>query len=320
MGHRVSLTRALLPTVIIILLPGLLTPVRAQDSSYKHNNNVITLKEVVVRSNVNVPAFIERIQKDTSFYKAFKNLRILGYEALNDVRMLDRDGGVRSSLQSRTVQYVDNGCRWMNIIEQKHSPNYYDKEGKPNTYTAQMYAGLFFTEDTVCGETNVVGTNEFSLKGKSGLSKHKEQLKMLFFNPGKRIPGIPFIGNKIALFSEDVAELYDFVIDMETLKGELCYVFRQTPRTNLTAAEKNRIVINEMITWFSQEKWDIVARQYDLSYKAAVYDFDVRIEVELTRFEDLMVPVSLRYNGNWDVPFKPRERGVFTATLFRFTK
>ena len=28
-------------------------------------------------------------------------------------------------------------------------------------------------------------------KGKSGMAKHKEQLKMLFFNPGKKIPGIP---------------------------------------------------------------------------------------------------------------------------------
>ena len=33
---------------------------------------------------------------------------------------------------------------------------------------------------------------------------------MLFFNPGKKIPGIPFIGNKIALFDDEVAKRYDF--------------------------------------------------------------------------------------------------------------
>lgn len=143
---------------------------------------------------------------------------------------------------------------------------------------------------------------------------------MLFFNPGKKIPGLPFIGNKIALFDEDVADLYDFVIDMEAFKGDMCYVFRLIPRTNLTAGEKDKIVINEMTTWFNINNWEIVARNYDLSYRAGVYDFDVHMEVEMTKFEDLLVPKVLRYNGTWDVVLKKREQGAFTATLFDFTR
>jgi len=27
----------------------------------------------------------------------------------------------------------------------------------------------------------------------------------------------------------------------------------------------------------------------------------------------------MRYNGDWDVIFKKREKGIFTATLFDFT-
>jgi hypothetical protein len=179
---------------------------------------------------------------------------------------------------------------------------------------------LFFANDTICGETNIVQGKAFSTKGKSGMAKHKEQLKMLFFNPGKRIPGIPFIGNKIAVFDEDVAALYDFVIDMQPFKDEMCYVFKLTPRENLSAAEKDQIVINEMTTWFNHETWEIVARNYDLSYKAGVYDFDVHIEVEMTKFGEYIVPKVLRYNGNWDVVLKKRERGIFTATLFGFNQ
>jgi hypothetical protein len=181
-----------------------------------------------------------------------------------------------------------------------------------------MYAGLFFAADTICGETNIVAGTSFDLRNKSGLEKHKEQLKMLFFNPGKKVPGIPFIGNKIALFDEDVAKYYDFSIDMAEFKGENCYVFKSTPRTDLSSSEQDRIVINEMTTWFDVKDWQIVARNYDLSYSAGVYDFDVHIEVEMTRFGDLIVPKVLRYNGNWDVMFKKRERGVFTATLSDF--
>ena len=46
-----------------------------------------------------------------------------------------------------------------------------------------------------------------NVKSKKGIEKHKEQLKMLFFNPGKKIPGIPFIGDKIAIFDTDNAKV-----------------------------------------------------------------------------------------------------------------
>jgi hypothetical protein len=42
------------------------------------------------------------------------------------------------------------------------------------------------------------------------------------------------------------------------------------------------------------------------------------MEVQMTRFGNFLVPQTIRYTGNWDVAFKKRERGVFTATLFDF--
>jgi hypothetical protein len=55
-----------------------------------------------------------------------------------------------------------------------------------------------------------------------------------------------------------------------------------------------------------------------MSYDAGVYDFDVHMEVQMTHFGEYLVPKLLRYNGNWNVMFKKRERGTFTATLFEF--
>ena len=151
------------------------------------------------------------------------------------------------------------------------------------------------------------------------MAKHKEQLKMLFFNPGSRIPGIPFIGNKIALFDEDVAKLYDFIIDMQDYKGENCYVFIVKTRPDLSNGEKNDVVINNMTTWFNSRTMEIVARDYDLSYDAGVYDFDVHMEVQLDKFGSYLVPKLIRYVGNWRAIFKGRENGIFTATLFDYT-
>lgn len=307
-------------TLFLLFLVCLFAGASAQDSTVELDHKVITLKEVVVRNNMNVPAFIKRVQDDTTFYKAFRNLRVIGYTSLNDVRMLGKNGQVKASLDSRTRQHVGKGCRWTEVLDEKTAGDFYEKGRHPNYYTAQMYAGLFFAPDTICGETNIVSGTNFDLRNKSGLEKHKEQLKMLFFNPGKKIPGIPFIGNKIALFEEEAAALYDFTIDMAEFKGQNCYVFKATPRNDLSRSEKGDIVINEMTTWFDVKDWQIVARNYDLSYKAGVYDFDVHVEVEMTRFKDLVVPKVLRYNGDWDVVFKKRERGVFTATLTDFTE
>ena len=292
----------------------------AQDSLVKVQNKTVTLKEVVVRNNLNVPAFIERIKNDTTFYKAFRNLKVLGYTSLNDIRMFDKKDKVTASLYSRTRQHVNGGCRFTRVLEEQTTGDIYDKKHQFNYYTAGMYAGLFFATDTICGETNIVGNAAFSTRGKSGLAKHKEQLKMLFFNPGKKIPGIPFIGNKVAIFDDEVAERYDFTIDMDAFKGEMCYVFTCKPRAGLSGGEKDRIVVNEMITWFKIDTWEIVARNYDLSYNAGVYDFDVSMEVELTKLGNYLVPKVLRYNGNWDVVMKKRERCIFTATLFDFAE
>jgi hypothetical protein len=99
----------------------------------------------------------------------------------------------------------------------------------------------------------------------------------------------------------------------------MCYIFTITPRADLSSDEKSKIVINKMVTWFKIDNWEIVARTYNLSYDAGVYDFDVSMEVEMTKFGEYLVPKLLRYNGNWHVMFKGRERAVFTATLFDFS-
>ena len=320
MGIKINRCRLFISLCFFFIFLTLSQLKAQQDSILKIDKKVVTLKEVVVRSNLNVPAFIERVKNDTSFHKAFKNLKILGYTALNDVRMLNKEGAVKASLQSKTIQTVGNGCRSMQTLEEKTTGDIYDKDRNWNYYTMQMYAGLFWVKDTVCGETNIVGNDELSLKNKSGIEKHKEQLKMLFFNPGKKIPGIPFMGGKTAMFEDDLAEYYDYIIDLELLNGEWCYVFTLKARDDLSKSQMDKIVINNMTTWFNQQTMDIVKRNYDLSYDAGVYDFNVQIEAELKRFGEYLVPTVLRYNGNWDVITKKREKAIFTATLFDFQK
>jgi hypothetical protein len=293
-----------------------------QDDSLDNERlkKMVTLSEVVVRNNLDISRFLQLIKNDTTFYKAFRTLRILSFTSLNDIRMMDKEKNVKASLQSKTIQHVRNGCRTMETMEEATTGNMYDNHKNFNYYTAQLYASLFFTKQEVCGENNIVKGVELSTKSKSGIEKHKEQLKMLFFDPGKKIPGIPFIGNKINIFDPDVAKNYDFSVDMTDYNGQDCYVFIVKAKDDLSSSEKDNIVIDNITTWFNSKTMEIVGRNYDISYDAGVYDFDVHMEVQMTHFGSYLVPKTLYYNGTWDMVFKKRERGVFTATLFDFNR
>jgi hypothetical protein len=281
---------------------------------------MISLSEVVVRTDINVAKFIERVKNDTTFYKAFRNLHVLGFTSLNDIRIVDKKGKQRASMQSKTRQNRTNNCRTMDVLNETTSGDFYDSKGDYNYYTAGMYAGLFFTKGKICNESNVVKGVNFTAKGKKGLDKNKEQLKMLFFNPGKKIPGIPFIGNKINIFDPDVAKYYNFSIDREDYEGQSCFVFSVIAKNDLSPGDRGNVVIDNMITWFDAKNMEVLARNYDMSYNAGVYDFTVHMEVQMTHFRNYLVPKVLRYNGEWNVVFKKRERGIFTATLFDFNE
>ena len=298
----------------LFLLLFITTRLCAQDSTALVGEKIITLSTVVLDNKLNVPAFIERIKNDTSFYRAFRNLRILNFSAINDIRMLNKKGGLQASLNSKTKQTVQNGCRTMQVLSETSTGDFYTPEKEFNYYPAHMYSSLFFTKGKICGETNIVKGIEFSTEGKSGMEKHKEQLKMLFFNPGKRISGLPFMSSKTAIYDDELADKYDMEIDWERKNNINCYVFRQ----KVKKGKEGRVVVNEMNTWFNETTFDVVERNYNLSYDAGVYDFEVNMEVQMASVGKLTVPSLIRYMGNWKAIFKKRERGIFTATLSDF--
>ncbi len=302
-----------------LLLLAFVTTVTAQQEDSLDNERLakmVNLSEVIVRTDLNVPRFMNQVKNDTTFYKAFRNLHLLGYTSWNDIKIRDKKGKIKAGLESKTKQSRNIGCRSMEVLEEKTFGDFYEDDGSYNYNTGEMYANLFFTKGTICGENNIVKGVDFNPRSLSGMAKHKEQLKMLFFNPGKKIPGIPFIGDKINIFDPDKAEKYDFTIDFGDYEGQSCYVFSIKARKDL--GSNSGIVIDSMVTWFNVKTMEVMARNYDMSYDAGVYDFEVHMEVQMTKFGEYLVPKTLRYIGNFDVMFKKRERGLFTATLFDF--
>jgi hypothetical protein len=304
--------------ILFLYFTLFITPAYAQDTSVMYEGRMIQLKEVVIRQGMDVKSFLLRIKDDTGFYKSFKYLRTLSFKSINDIRMLDKKGRLKASLNSTTAQTISSGCRTMQVLDEKTTGDFYDAQKQFNYYTAGLYASLFFTRGKVCGETDKVGNAVFDMHQKKGMDRHKEQLKMLFFNPGTPIPGIPFLGDKISLFDPDITRRYDMKVDYEMYQGEPAFLFHIKEKEGLSFFQKKKGVIDEMKTWFAQSDFAVLGRNYTLKYATALYDFDVMMEVQMQRLGKRTIPAVLRYHGNWDVPFKKRERGLFTATLFDF--
>ena len=273
----------------------------------------IQMDAVVVkaaRGGWDVNAFIRRAKTDTTFYKAFRSMRLVPYTATNDIKIYDKKGKVSASLYSRTKQNVAGGCRTMQVLEEKVTGNFYKRNKDYRYYTAELYAYLFFTKGKICGENDRVA-GALQERGKGQIEKSKYQLKQLIFNPGSRIAGVPLMGDKAAIFEPQVAKLYDFKLSSEEYNGVECYVFKAIPKKG----KEGDVVYDELSTWFRKSDYAILARDYSLSYKTMVYDFNVKMKVRTTQVGGKLLPSTIDYDGNWHVFSQDRERVKFRTVL-----
>ena len=75
------------------------------------NPKEITLAAIRIRNTSDSRAFIDKVKEDSTFYKAFRNLRILSFTSLNDISLFNKKGDIKASMKSRTHQTIENGCR-----------------------------------------------------------------------------------------------------------------------------------------------------------------------------------------------------------------
>lgn len=283
-----------------------------------NNNNdtiAIELDSVVIyasdQEQLDVSAFIQYIQNDTTFYKAFKNLHFTTYNADNSIKILNKKNSTKASMISETKHIYRNKCRYMLTLDESVTGDYYTKKNRPKYYTASLYDAVFFTRDTVCNESPYIDKRNLEVQG-NALEKHKSQLKQLMFNPGSKITGVPLMGNKAAMFNPGIRSMYNFKLTSDYYNNELVYKFEATPKPGM----HNKVVYQLFKTWFRMSDLSIIAREYSLKYDATVYDFDVYIKVDLIQKNKLLVPKYIYYRGNWRAIGQGREIATFQTTFY----
>lgn len=268
---------------------------------------VVQLDSVVIadsKSGFDVGEFILMVQNDSTYYQAFRNLRTVEYTTVANVRMFDKRGLTQAALNNTSIQHVEQACRWMTPYYQTVTGNFFDKRGEMTYYTAKMFSYIFLYGDTICAGDAPRYQND---KQESQLEKRKEQLKILIFNPGKPVDGIPFINSKMSIFDEEMMAYYDYTISARRNDaGTECYVFGISVKDGVSGDD---VVLKEMTTWFKKADFSIIARDYRLSTDNLVFDFDVTMRVDMIQLQNKVVPGTIQYSGTWNVPGKKRETG-----------
>lgn len=266
----------------------------------------ITLAPAVVRAveeGFDLQGFMDQVRNDSSFHKAFLNTRYHP-NRVRGVLVVRNKHEKATATQRRSGRLVRTGARayWEQDSLVETGP-LRDRKGGFRYLTAELYDDLFFPRGTFIANNSVAARrNEVEPEGR--IARYKDALKKFMFDPGSNINGMPLVGGKLALFDPDMARFYDFAIASDVRNGHPCWLF--------TAAAKpehgeGRTVIKDMRTWFDQVSGAVLARHYRIAGSSLILDFDIGIKVENRLIGDVLVPMTVDYDGDWDIPLRKRE-------------
>jgi hypothetical protein len=269
---------------------------------------------VAVKGGFNVSDFIDLVKNDTSFYQAFKNLRSYPHKASGQLVVYDTKKKEKATLYRTATQYVKNKRRWLVVDTNQVGGKLMTRRKSYKSYTTELFDYVFFPKDTA-----YISLNNERNKNTSNKT-NEEKLKTLIFNPGTPVPGVPLVGHRMAIFDADMVPYYDYKISSDTYKDTVpCYVFSCTAKKDLGYFSKDKPVIKEIVSYFSKKTFFIVSRRYHLTYDNPLFDFDVLMEVKLTSVKGVLFPEFVRYEGQWDIPFKAPEIVKFHVNFSNYS-
>ncbi|MCJ8211885.1 hypothetical protein MUY27_19360 [Mucilaginibacter sp. RS28] len=274
--------------------------------------NPDTIKSVVIDSNLvnikshklNVQDFIDAVLADTSFYKAFHNMKGYDFTAENRIFTFDKKNKVEGKIYRKLHHGDKNGKHFIEVLAKQDSGNVYKKNGKYQLYTVEMFDYIFqnaYNSDFMKGE---------ALPGTGGKNEsYKDKLKTLIFRPGTKVKGIPFISGKTEIFSDDLKDYYFYQFARGTYLDSIpVYRFKVIRKPSTS---EDDVMIKEMTTIFDTRTFQILGRYIDMKYSNMFFDFNVQMNLELNYYGGELLPAKISYQGNWNIPFHKEERAAF---------
>lgn len=250
-----------------------------------------------------VELFVAQVMDDTSFYKAFLNLKAFPHKVRSGLKVRNKREKETASLlrEGYLVQKGDKVMIRRSVDEE--SGKLRSRNGRMRYLTAEMYEEVFWPQDPYTPNNIIVDRDQELVKG-GKIEEYKSELKKFMFNPGQEIGTVPFIGKKMALFEEHMVPHYYYRIWADERRGRGCWVFSADAKKD---SPVNKTVIKSMDTWFDKNTWQVRARHYHIKHSTLLLDFDITIKVENSSINGSTVPNTINYDGQFDLPFQRPE-------------
>jgi hypothetical protein len=273
--------------------------------------NVYQLGEVVVHGRakgLGLEGFFGQVMDDTTFYHAFLNTKYHAHAVKSELKVRDKKSRETTGLY-REGRLVRTGAMAELVLDSvREFGKLRENDGDIRFLTAEMYDDVFFPKGQ-WKASNRIAAREQEISHESRFDKYKSELKKFMFNPGQEIASVPFIGDKLDIFDPSMVPYYDYTLDSDYLRDHSCWVFTVVARDSVNGrpAHEDDTVIKRMTTWFDDGNMNVIARQYRIAHASLFLDFDITIHVDNAEVGGELVPTLVRYEGDWDIPFKKRE-------------
>lgn len=295
--------------IVLLLFCSSIQKLNAQFDFYIDSAFIDTVG-IQIKSTFEVEDFIRMTQQDTSFYKAFKNLKMFPHSSISKVTIFNKQWE-QIGLMERTANHFSNGKQgWIDIQKETTDGKFYNRKGEHKFFTAEMYDKVFFQTGKFDVDNIVKSAyQQQELESRSKEEKYYEQLKTFMFSPGTGVDGVPLIGKKLEIFEGKMTEYYDYTVEkVDYLDSLPCYKFSVTVKEGI---HPEKVVITNLTTFYDRRTMNIIARRYNLAQSTALFSFDIKMYIRLDRLFYEYLPSEIKYNGEWDVPFKKPERITF---------
>lgn len=275
-----------------------------------------TLRSVTIDSNLTITAkrgldmsdFVDVMINDTAFYQAFKNLRKFSFTANNVIKTYADDAKIQGKI-IRKIKHDNSSPNYkQTAILKLDSGKVFKRNGDFDLYTVRMFSYIFMNDRN----TDFTETKSYTGK-ESDEESYKQKLKTLIFNPGKAIKGIPLISDKTEIFGKELSKYYTFTFYYATYQDSIpVYYFKCKVKPDQSWWTEDDTMIKELTTIFDARNLTILGRFIDMQYSSVPFDFNVKMNIELAyAYNDILVPVHISYDGDWDIPFKKKEICTF---------
>lgn len=281
--------------------------------------NVYQLGALVIHGRaegLDLEGFMRQVKEDTTFLHAFLNMKYWPH-AVESGLLVRNKGEKETAALYRKGRLVRTGpLAELQLDSTNESGKLRSRKGDMRYLTAELYDDLFWPKGSWRAD-NSVAAYERGSRDRGRIEKYKDELKKFMFNPGQEIASVPFIGDKLALFDPKMIPFYDYNISTEHRNGHVCWLFSAVAKDSLDGkrAGDDATVIKTMHTWFDQSTMQVIAREYRIAHASMVLDFDISIQVENTVLAGELLPTFIRYDGDWDIPFRKRELVKFWLRL-----